>query len=249
MHYEIVKSKELGFNEKRYIVVNKRTGKLIDDCNKYGFLSPKTAISRVCKRISMGELKGITENDIVAVESDELSGNRAVYVIVDTDSNTVIDNNCGVGWTQSRYAKSNLMGYIKQGSEFKPYEYQKMLERDLYDFEMRYLRMNRLSIYKGIIYNIRNSGSLEYDEIKTEAYKHTKKLFKLKREDDELFFRLFDFCYNQIFEKTEIKRTADFNFGEANDEQREAIAATEGPLLIIAGPGTGKTFTLVKRIV
>ena len=40
-----------------------------------------------------------------------------------------------------------------------------------------------------------------------------------------------------------------FDFGEANDAQREAIKTTEGPLLIIAGPGTGKTFTLVKRIV
>ena len=36
--------------------------------------------------------------------------------------------------------------------------------------------------------------------------------------------------------------------GNANEEQLEAIKTTEGPLLIIAGPGTGKTFTLVKRI-
>ena len=40
-----------------------------------------------------------------------------------------------------------------------------------------------------------------------------------------------------------------FDFGNANDQQKEAIQTTEGPLLIIAGPGTGKTFTLVKRIV
>lgn len=39
-----------------------------------------------------------------------------------------------------------------------------------------------------------------------------------------------------------------FDFEQANDEQKKAILATEGPLLIIAGPGTGKTFTLVKRI-
>lgn len=39
-----------------------------------------------------------------------------------------------------------------------------------------------------------------------------------------------------------------FDFGTANDEQKKAITATEGPVLIIAGPGTGKTYTLVKRI-
>ncbi len=39
-----------------------------------------------------------------------------------------------------------------------------------------------------------------------------------------------------------------FDFGLANDAQKEAILATEGPVLMIAGPGTGKTFTLVKRI-
>lgn len=35
----------------------------------------------------------------------------------------------------------------------------------------------------------------------------------------------------------------------ANPAQLEAIETTEGPLLIIAGPGSGKTFTLVERIV
>ena len=40
-----------------------------------------------------------------------------------------------------------------------------------------------------------------------------------------------------------------FDFGEANDAQREAISSTEGPVLITAGPGTGKTFTLIQRIV
>lgn len=36
---------------------------------------------------------------------------------------------------------------------------------------------------------------------------------------------------------------------KANPQQKEAILATEGPVLIIAGPGSGKTFTLVERIV
>lgn len=36
-------------------------------------------------------------------------------------------------------------------------------------------------------------------------------------------------------------------FKEANDAQREAINSTEGPLIVIAGPGTGKTYTLINR--
>ena len=36
-----------------------------------------------------------------------------------------------------------------------------------------------------------------------------------------------------------------FDFGNANEAQRSAISTTDGPLLIIAGPGTGKTYTLV----
>lgn len=36
---------------------------------------------------------------------------------------------------------------------------------------------------------------------------------------------------------------------KANPQQLEAILTTDGPVLIIAGPGSGKTFTLVERIV
>ena len=39
-----------------------------------------------------------------------------------------------------------------------------------------------------------------------------------------------------------------FDFGNANINQKEAITHTEGPLLIIAGPGTGKT-TIIKCII
>ncbi len=38
-------------------------------------------------------------------------------------------------------------------------------------------------------------------------------------------------------------------YSNANPEQLEAITTTEGPLLIIAGPGSGKTFTLVERVI
>ncbi|MDR2733818.1 MAG: ATP-dependent helicase [Spirochaetota bacterium] len=40
-----------------------------------------------------------------------------------------------------------------------------------------------------------------------------------------------------------------FDFGGANAGQRKAIETSEGPVLITAGPGTGKTFTLVERAV
>ena len=36
-------------------------------------------------------------------------------------------------------------------------------------------------------------------------------------------------------------------FKEANDKQLEAIKSIDGPLLIVAGPGTGKTYTLINR--
>lgn len=39
-----------------------------------------------------------------------------------------------------------------------------------------------------------------------------------------------------------------FDFSRVNEDQKKAVLATEGPVLIVAGPGTGKTFTLVKRI-
>jgi DNA helicase-2/ATP-dependent DNA helicase PcrA len=35
----------------------------------------------------------------------------------------------------------------------------------------------------------------------------------------------------------------------ANPQQLEAITTADGPLLIIAGPGSGKTFTQVERII
>lgn len=39
-----------------------------------------------------------------------------------------------------------------------------------------------------------------------------------------------------------------FDLGLANSRQQQAILETEGSVLMIAGPGTGKTFTLVKRL-
>ncbi|MGL4391898.1 MAG: ATP-dependent DNA helicase [Fusobacteriaceae bacterium] len=38
------------------------------------------------------------------------------------------------------------------------------------------------------------------------------------------------------------------DFSNLNKNQLEAVNHTEGPVLILAGPGTGKTFTIVKRV-
>lgn len=40
-----------------------------------------------------------------------------------------------------------------------------------------------------------------------------------------------------------------FDFGNANEGQRKAISTVNGPVLITAGPGTGKTYTLVERAI
>ena len=40
-----------------------------------------------------------------------------------------------------------------------------------------------------------------------------------------------------------------FDFGNANEEQKKAISASDGAVLITAGPGTGKTYTLVQRAI
>lgn len=40
-----------------------------------------------------------------------------------------------------------------------------------------------------------------------------------------------------------------YELSEYNTKQKEAITTTDGPVLIIAGPGTGKTKTLVGRAV
>ncbi|MBQ7734029.1 MAG: UvrD-helicase domain-containing protein [Synergistaceae bacterium] len=42
---------------------------------------------------------------------------------------------------------------------------------------------------------------------------------------------------------------ADFDFRTANEAQKEAITSSSGPLLILAGPGTGKTYTLIQRTI
>lgn len=55
--------------------------------------------------------------------------------------------------------------------------------------------------------------------------------------------------YPRIDSKERMQSVDMFDFGNANVGQRKAISAADGPVLITAGPGTGKTYTLVQRAI
>ena len=46
----------------------------------------------------------------------------------------------------------------------------------------------------------------------------------------------------------DFKERFELEFNKLNPQQREAVEVVEGPLLIVAGPGTGKTQTLALRL-
>ena len=48
--------------------------------------------------------------------------------------------------------------------------------------------------------------------------------------------------------KSNISNQSSFNVGDLNQEQQDAVLHTHGPMLVLAGAGTGKTKTLVYRV-
>ena len=54
---------------------------------------------------------------------------------------------------------------------------------------------------------------------------------------------------NAVMRMSRKGTTGMFDFEKANDEQIRAISTVDGPLRIVAGPGTGKTYTLILRAV
>ena len=58
--------------------------------------------------------------------------------------------------------------------------------------------------------------------------------------------------YNNILINRKIKKEAFMEAAKAlitpNVKQQECIQSIKGPVLVLAGPGTGKTFTIIRRI-
>jgi len=70
---------------------------------------------------------------------------------------------------------------------------------------------------------------------------------KQHKEGSEVCIVAQDAMTSEVIVADSLAEKISFNFSHANSAQQEAIQITDGPVLIIAGPGTGKTFTLVQR--
>ena len=48
--------------------------------------------------------------------------------------------------------------------------------------------------------------------------------------------------------KVDVKAEFQKEFDKLNEKQKEAVSTVEGPVMVIAGPGTGKTQILSRRV-
>lgn len=184
--------------------------------------------------------KGYTKGKIVEKKEKR-------YVIIDDTTGEVINTFQGEGYLSYNYARAKLKGIIsKDGKSIDVYQHLRFLPKELQEYAISFAEKTGRSIIYTMVYMMKNQPNSGVDE---ENRKH-KMLYifygtyNISFQDKEKCRKIYDLYLESISEKNK----AAFDFGLSNDMQKEAIEETEGPVMIIAGPGTGKTSTLVRRV-
>lgn len=106
---EVIQSERLSKKEPRYVVVDSKSGKIIDDAHGYGYKSQEKAFAGY--RHFKEEQKCPVDTDVIsgsikAVRDAVLSKNGDRYVIVDTATGEILDNAGGYGYKTKENAKT-----------------------------------------------------------------------------------------------------------------------------------------------